>query len=213
MVNHTCQQCLKCFHKKSAYLYHISRKFPCQKREPDNTINVNTQMFTSNTVTQQQNVEKPKILTQKIEETKNDINNDNIDKNLICPHCNKTFTTVSSKLRHIKKFCSEIKNDGRSTSNLDLLKQIKEENNRLNLKNKKLHFKNKELELKNKKLELKNKEQSFELKKVTYKLKELREKELTEKELMEKEKHRNYQLSDNVDNHNYYDYIIKILNN
>jgi len=191
-------------------------------------------MFTSNTVTQQQNVEKPKILTQKIEETKNDINNDNIDKNLICPHCNKTFTTVSSKLRHIKKFCSEIKNDGRSTSNLDLLKQIKEENNRLNLKNKKLHFKNKELELKNKelelknkelelknkelelknkKLELKNKEQSFELKKVTYKLKELREKELTEKELMEKEKHRNYQLSDNVDNHNYYDYIIKILNN
>jgi len=82
---HTCTRCLKSFVKKSNYLAHLNRKFPCNNHENNSTL---------------------KLINSEIS-----LNNNITTNNNICPKCNKKFYHKGNVKVHLEKSCKVIKNE------------------------------------------------------------------------------------------------------
>lgn len=87
---HTCEKCLKIFDKKSNYLTHLKRKFPCKKDEVINTTQINSTLSLIN--------------------SDNNINNIAINNNT-CPKCQKKFFHKGNVKVHLDKNCKVVKNE------------------------------------------------------------------------------------------------------
>ena len=119
MSNKTCPNCGKTFQRTRDYEYHINptRKFPCIAPKID--VAPICTKFTPNCTKITQNSTK---FTPKIS-----------NNNLICIHCNKSFTRPSSLNRHLEGRCKNIPHKIQIGSNNDIesLKKIVEDQNKV----------------------------------------------------------------------------------
>ena len=86
---HTCEKCLKIFDKKSNYLTHLKRKFPCKNNQTNNIDQINS---TLNLINSENN------------------NNIIVDNNT-CPKCQKKFFHKGNVKVHLEKSCKVVKNE------------------------------------------------------------------------------------------------------
>ena len=103
MPTYTCSDCDKSFINKSIYIKHITRKFPCKKKDDDSSCNdsiyndfENLQNFAKNL----QNLQ---------ESAKN--SNSMQEHQLMCNYCLKVYSDKYVLHRHIKSFCKTKKQE------------------------------------------------------------------------------------------------------
>ena len=89
MVNYTCEKCKKEFIKKSHYLVHINKKFPCVQFKEQ--IQINPDEF--------KKIQKLEIFNE---------NKEN-NKNFSCNFCNKIFFNNSNLNKHLKNNSCKVK--------------------------------------------------------------------------------------------------------
>jgi hypothetical protein len=90
MVIYTCEKCFKEFNRKCNYLEHLNKKKPCEQnitnsqKFPD--IQKNSEIFL--------NLQKNSEIFEK-----------NLNNNIFCNFCNKTFSTIFNLNKHYKFNC------------------------------------------------------------------------------------------------------------
>jgi hypothetical protein len=121
MVVHTCNRCKIEFSKKSHYVYHINRKYPCKEKQEENIL-INAKKEVEQTIITPNTPNPPEIL----------INSPKISPKslkLTCINCNKIFARSDGLKRHIESRCKILKKK-EETDNLLLqkIKELEEEN-------------------------------------------------------------------------------------
>ncbi len=93
MVEYTCFRCGYNTHIKTIFIRHLKRKNLCKPIVNDVDINYITKYYSIDDL-------------------------DNYTSNHKCKHCNKTFSSYSSKWRHEKNNCKKMRNDDENVKNL-----------------------------------------------------------------------------------------------
>lgn len=151
MVKRYCPKCNMEFDRKSTYDTHINRKFDCTpKKDYMDEIIISCQnmpfcaeivpKYAESSTNKNLNVPDTKLHSEKTENTKKQIN-DQINSNLHCNYCNKTFASKSTLNRHLKINCNVKKDSDLEKENIFKLllekdKQHKEEIEELKKHNK-----------------------------------------------------------------------------
>jgi len=123
MVNYKCERCNKVFNRKCNYDYHISRKYKCKIDATNKNAENNLPKAENNLQNTENNLEIIK-----------------------CEYCNKTFSTIYTCSRH-KNTCKS-KNNKLNDLYVELLKQLKLQQEQIQNQNNKINV----LEKENKKI-------------------------------------------------------------